>query len=200
MRKWDESDCDKECYYTYRERFNSKIRSNTFDVETAALMIFINKRCFNGLYRVNSKGLFNVPFNGKVKANSINEENINGISKFLQNVTILNVDFEEVLNDAKKGDFIFFDSPYVPLKEDTFEAYTKEGFSQEDHIRLAKLFKKLDKKGCKIMLTNHDTKLVRDLYKDFNLELVEVKRMINSDASNRKGTELIITNYDTFDM
>ena len=91
--------------------------------------------------------------------------------------------------------FVFFDSPYVPLKADSFEDYTKEGFSIENHRRLAQLYKSLSDKGCYCMLTNHNTPLVNELYNDFTIEVVPVKRFINSDASNRKGEEVIITNY-----
>ncbi|MDW2834785.1 DNA adenine methylase [Mesomycoplasma ovipneumoniae] len=94
------------------------------------------------------------------------------------------------------GDFIFFDSPYVPLNPTSFDSYTKDGFDKESHIRLAELFKKLDKKGCLLMLTNHNTELIRDLYSDYKIEVVDVKRNINREGSNRMGKEVIITNYE----
>jgi DNA adenine methylase len=185
----------KEYYYTMRNLYNSKILDQTYDVDMAALFIYLNKHCFNGLYRVNSNGLFNVPFNQNLKGNSFNEDNLIQVSEFLKNVKILNSDFEEAVKDAKKGDFVFFDSPYAPLKDDSFESYTREGFSYEEHIRLANLFKKLSDQGVYCMLTNHNTSLIRELYKDYIIDVVPVKRFINSDAKNRVGEEVIVTNY-----
>ncbi|ADE19829.1 DNA adenine methylase [Mycoplasma crocodyli] len=196
LSKFDSSNIDKEKYNNLRNKFNKKIINQEFDVEQSALFIFLNKKCFNGLYRVNSKGLFNVPFNNKQRGSSFSKENILAISKYLKNVEILSVDFEKSVNNAKKGDFIFLDSPYVPLTETSFHEYSKEGFTLNDHIRLANLFKELDKRGCYVMLTNHNTELINFLYKDFNIKTVSVKRMINSDAKNRVGEEVIITNYE----
>ncbi|EIZ4610893.1 Dam family site-specific DNA-(adenine-N6)-methyltransferase, partial [Staphylococcus pseudintermedius] len=161
----------------------------------AALFIYINKHAFNGLFRVNSKGLYNVPWNKKELVKSYNQDNMIEISRFLKNVTILNTDFSEALNGVKKGDFVFFDSPYAPLKPTSFTSYDKAGFKLEDHVRLADLFKQLSSEGVYCMLTNHNTELIRELYSDFEKEEINVRRNINSDASNRVGKELIITNY-----
>ncbi|APJ38113.1 DNA adenine methylase [Mycoplasmopsis pullorum] len=196
LKELDEKECTKEFFYEKREQFNKKIIANEFDIELASLFVFLNKKCFNGIYRVNSKGLFNVPFNNKTKVRSYDKENILKISNYLQNVEISNLDFEESLKQAQKGDFIFIDSPYVPLNSNTFESYTKEGFNLESHIRLSKVFKTLDEKGCFVMLTNHNTDLIRDLYSEYNIETVNVKRNVNSDGKNRKGFEVIITNYE----
>lgn len=185
----------KNYYLSNREKYNSKIESNLVDIETCALFIFLNKTCFNGLYRVNAKGLFNVPFNNKENLVLYDKENLNNISNFLKNVKILNCDFEETCKKAKKNDFVFFDSPYAPIKDDSFESYTKEGFSLENHQRLAKLFRKLSDKGVYCMLTNHNTQLINNLYNGFNIDVVKVRRAINSDGANRKGEEVIITNY-----
>lgn len=191
-----QNDCEdpKAYYYDVRERYNVRITSDAYDVETAALLIYINKHCFNGLYRVNAKGRFNVPYNNSRQA-SYTAENIIGLSQALADVTIANGDFEPTCADAKTGDFIFFDSPYVPLKADTFEAYTKEGFSREEHIRLAQLYRTLSDRGCYCMLTNHNTPFIQEMYAGFNIDVVSVRRAINSDASKRTGTEVIITNY-----
>lgn len=196
LSDWDKIECTKEHYYDMRNFFNKKIESKEFGVETAALFIYLNKRCFNGLYRVNSKGLFNVPFNNKTWTKSFSEDNLKEISVFLRDIEIDNYDFEVSVKDAKKGDFIFFDSPYAPINPDSFESYTKEGFSREDHIRLANLFKDLDKRGCYIMLTNHNTDFINELYRDYNIDVVKVKRLINRNADKRFGEEVIITNYD----
>lgn len=183
-------------YYSQREHYNDKLMKAEYDVELAALFVFINKHCFNGLYRVNGKGLFNVPYNNSRSA-SVDEENIMGVSGFLQSVKITDGDFEEACSGAKKGDFVFFDSPYAPLNPTSFESYTKEGFDIESHMRLAKLFDELTVRGCYCMLTNHNTELINELYgkNNYKIDVVSVKRSINSDASNRVGEEVIICNY-----
>lgn len=186
----------KEYYYLIRDLYNSKLMREEFDLELAALFVFLNKHCFNGLYRVNGKGFFNVPYNNSKKA-SINEEVILEVSEYLKDLTICLGDFEDACKDAKEGDFIFLDSPYAPLNPSSFESYTKEGFDMDSHIRLAKLFDDLTKRGCFCMLTNHNTEFINDLYgnKGYKMDVVSVKRMINSDASKRTGEEIIICNY-----
>ena len=186
----------KAYYYSLRELYNNKMMKSEYDVELAALFVFINKHCFNGLYRVNGKGLFNVPYNNSRKA-SVDEKAIREISKYLKKVTILEGDFEVACESAVEGDFVFIDSPYAPLNSTTFESYTKEGFDIESHKRLADLFDELTERGCYCMLTNHNTELINKLYgnKGYRIDVVSVKRMINSDASNRVGEEVIICNY-----
>lgn len=186
----------KEYYYSLREHYNDKLMKSEYDAELAALFVFINKHCFNGLYRVNGKGLFNVPYNNS-RRTSVDEGSIMEISKYLQGITITDGDFEEACKGAKKGDFVFIDSPYAPLNPTSFEAYTKEGFDIESHKRLARLYDELTARGCFCMLTNHNTRLINELYggKGYTIDVVSVKRMINSDASNRVGEEVIIYNY-----
>ena len=186
----------KEYYYSLREHYNDKLMKSEYDVELAALFVFINKHCFNGLYRVNGKGLFNVPYNNSRRF-SVDEEVIMEISKYLQGVTIIDGDFEEACKGANKGDFVFIDSPYAPLNPTSFESYTKEGFDIESHKRLSKLYDELTARGCYCMLTNHNTDLINELYgnKGYKIDVVSVKRMINSDASNRVGEDVIICNY-----
>ena len=186
----------KKYYYSVREHYNDKLMKSEYDVELAALFVFINKHCFNGLYRVNGKGLFNVPYNNS-RRTSADENVIREVSKYLKGVKIINGDFEEACKDAKKGDFVFIDSPYAPLNPTSFESYTKEGFDIESHKRVAKLYDELTGRGCYCMLTNHNTELINELYgnKGYKIDVVSVKRMINSDASNRVGEEVIICNY-----
>lgn len=186
----------KQYYYSLREHYNDKLLREEFDIELAALFVFINKHCYNGLYRVNGKGLFNVPYNNSRRA-SVDAESIYVTSDYLKNVTIIEGDFQAACADAKKGDFVFIDSPYAPLNPTSFEAYTKEGFDIESHRRLALLFDELTERGCFCMLTNHNTELINELYgkKGYRIDVVSVKRMINSDASNRVGEEVIICNY-----
>lgn len=195
----DHGKCDKDGYIENRERYNQLIAEDIFDVETAALMIWINKHCFNGLYRTNKKGLFNVPYNNKQTGKSIDEANIMNISYYLNHSTgeILCQDFEEVCVDCKEGDFIFFDSPYVPVSKTAgFVDYTKESFKEEDHRRLAALYRELTERGCYCLLTNSNTDFVKELYDGFEITEVDVNRAINSDAKKRTGKEVIITNYE----
>lgn len=184
-------------YYALRERYNDKLMKAEYDVELAALFVFINKHCFNGLYRVNGKGLFNVPYNNS-RRSSVNEKMILDISNYLKKIRMMEGDFEIACADAKEGDFVFLDSPYAPLNPTSFESYTKEGFDIESHRRLARLYDELTDRGCYCMLTNHNTDLIRELYSDkgYQIDVVNVKRMINSDASNRVGEEVIIYNYE----
>lgn len=184
----------KEYYYTQRSRYNELLASEIYDVETAALLVFLNKHCFNGLYRVNAKGAFNVPYNTSLRP-SFDEKNVHSVAQSLKNATITCDDFEPAVQDARPGDFIFLDSPYAPLNDTSFEAYTKEGFLESDHRRLAQLFYELDQHGCKLMLTNHDTPLIRELYSNYKIDVVDVRRSINSNAAKRTGTEVIVTNY-----
>ena len=186
----------KKYYYSIREHYNDKLMRSEYDVELAALFVFINKHCFNGLYRVNGKGLFNVPYNNSRRV-SIDEDVIMATSEYLREVTIKDGDFEQACKNAKKGDLVFIDSPYAPLNPTSFESYTKEGFDIESHKRLAKFYDELTARGCYCMLTNHNTELINELYgnKDYKIDVVSVKRMINSDASNRVGEEVIICNY-----
>lgn len=186
----------KEYYYSLRERYNDKLMREEFDMELAALFVFINKHCFNGLYRVNGKGLFNVPYN-KSRNQSIEEASIRATSEYLKNIIIMDGDFQNACEEAKEHDFVFIDSPYAPLNPTSFESYTKEGFDIESHKRLADLYDELTARGCYCMLTNHNTDLINELYsnKGYRMDVVHVKRFINSDASKRVGEEIIICNY-----
>lgn len=198
LRKMDEVECNKDHYLAMRDAYNKKITGHELDAECAAMTIWINKHCFNGLYRVNSKGLFNVPYNNKVDGASMSEDNLRNIGCYLNEavVDIREGDFEAACADVREGDFVYFDSPYIPVSETAnFTDYTKDGFSYEDHCRLADLFKRLSAAGVKVMLSNHNVDLVYQLYEGFKIEPVDVKRAINRDASKRVGKEAIITNY-----
>jgi len=198
INELDSIPCDKERYYAVREQYNSKIRAQELDAECAALMIWINKHCFNGLYRVNGKGVFNVPYNNKVNGKSIDETNLRAVSQYLReaNVTIKCADFEFACEQVRAGDFVYFDSPYVPESATaSFTDYTQDGFTVKDHERLAALFKRLDLLGAKILLSNNDVPFVRELYAGYEIVPLAVKRMINRDASKRTGREVLIRNY-----
>ena len=186
----DEDKC--KYYFEKRELFNASIKNRRHTLISAALFIFLNKAGFNGLYRVNNNGEFNVPPAHRKQVNAFDESNIKAVSDSLKHTNILCGDFESACKGAKKGDLVFFDSPYY----DTFDTYQAGGFSKEDHIRLAKLFKKLSDKGVYCILTNSNTDFIKELYKDYFIDVVKVKRMINSDADNREGEEVIITNFE----
>jgi len=195
INKYDRIILDNEKYKEIRSLYNSHIENKIYNIETAALFIFLNKHAFNGLFRVNSKGLFNVPWNKKERLKSYNEDNIFEISNYLQSIDIRCEDFESSLFDIEQNDFVFFDSPYAPLNNNSFTAYDKTGFKVGEHVRLSEVFKSLTDSGIKCMLTNHNTELIQELYKDFKKVEINVKRNINSDATKRIGKELIITNY-----
>ena len=172
------------------------------DAERAARTIYLNKACFNGLYRVNSKGEFNVPFNKKTKINTYDSQNMILAYVYFQanNIKMLSYDFEEAVKDGKKGDFIYFDPPYDSENKDTFNSYTEDGFGKDEQIRLAKVYKELADRGCYVMLSNHNTTLINELYKDYNINVITAKRNINSKGEKRGAVEeVIITNY-TIDL
>lgn len=182
----------KEFYYKIRAE-DTKLLSN---LKRASRFIYLNKSCFNGLYRVNSKGGFNVPIGSSKNPLICPEEDLRKISQLLKNAKIEVKQFYEIEKEIKKGDFIYFDPPYYPLKRESFTTYTKEVFLEKEQERLAKLFKDLDKKGVKVMLSNSDTKFIKDLYKDYPIKIVKANRMINCDGKGRgKINELVVTNY-----
>ena len=179
----------KGYYYEIRNIYNNNRGSKT--VEQAARFIYLNKHCFNGLYRENSKCEFNVPFNGKLTGSSFDAEHLREVSKQIHDVMFMNGDFEDCVATADTGSFIFMDPPY----DNSFTDYTAAGFERDQQVRVANMFKKLSDKGCYCMLTNHDTPLIRDLYKDYNIKVIDVRRSINRNGNNRKGKEVIITSY-----
>lgn len=182
-------------YYSVRE---SNPRSA---IEKTSRLIFLNRTCFNGLYRVNSKGKFNVPLGKYTNPNIVNEENIRSVSHILQSnrTSIKCRDFEAVLHDAKKGDLIYFDPPYQPVSTTAnFTSYTNKDFTYDDLRRLAELCLRLDSKGCKVLLSNSDSKEVADIFseKPWKVTKIEANRSINSNSKKRTGHfELLIRNY-----
>ena len=194
-----EKEHNEEFYYKIRNKDRNKNAYNKLaDYTKAARTIYLNKACFNGLYRVNSKNEFNVPFGKKNKVNTYDGSNLITVSNYLtlNNIKICNEDFEKSVKTAKKGDFVYFDPPY-DSDTSTFNSNTEEGFGKEEQKRLAKVFKELDKKGVYVMLSNHNTVLVNELYKDYNIHVIEAKRNINSNGKKRgKVEEVIITNYN----
>lgn len=167
-------------------------------VEKAARLIYLNKTCFNGLYRENSKGEFNVPI-GKYKNPSIcNPDLLRSVSAALQSAQIESRRFDAVLDYAKsEQDFVYFDPPYYPLSHTSnFTAYSRYSFNDSDQIRLRDTFAKLAMRGVKVMLSNSDCPFVRETYQDFKVHQISASRAINSDAKKRgKISELLVTSY-----
>ena len=193
-----EANHSEDFFYELRNKDRNKKTFNRLsDYTRAARTIYLNKACFNGLYRVNSKDEFNVPFGKKTKVNTYDGSNLITVSNYLtmNNVKIQCVDFEESVKTAKKGDFVYFDPPY-DSDTATFNSYTEEGFGKDEQRRLATVFKDLDERGVYVMLSNHNTILVKELYKDYHIYVIEAKRNINSNGKKRgKVEEVIITNF-----
>ena len=172
------------------------------DVEIASRFIYLNRTCFNGLYRVNKSGGFNVPF-GKNKNPLICDEiNLRQVSETLKNVIIKHEDYKGVLKKAKKGDFVYFDPPYYPVSRTaSFTSYTADAFLEKEQIELRDIFVKLHKRGCFVMLSNSDTPFINKIYseikdKKVRISKVEAGRAINSKGSGRgKILEVVVTNY-----
>ena len=196
LKKYKEKH-NKEIYYIVRAEDPSLLS----EVTRAARFIYLNKTCFNGLYRVNSKGKFNVPMGSYKNPSILMEQDLREISKLLKNIKISVMSFEKMIPLAKKGDFIYFDPPYYPLKKGNgFTTYTKGNFLEEEQKQLAEVFKKLDKKDCKVMLSNSDTKFIKDLYKDYKISFVKANRMINCNGNGRgKINEVVVINYSAKD-
>ena len=191
-------------FYNVRERYNQIHLNGHYDYEKCADFIFLNHTCFNGLYRVNKEGKFNVP-HGKYKNPLIcDKENLRLCSQLLQKVEISFGDYRQALSNADKDSFVYFDPPYRPLIENnSFISYDKSGFDDNDQIELSQNYKKLDRQNCLLMLSNSDPKNTNendnffdDLYKGFSIERVYAKRMINCQASKRGNiTEIVVMNY-----
>ena len=182
-------------YYHVRES------EPTSHIQKVSRLIFLNKTCFNGLYRVNSKGKFNVPLGRYTNPNIVNKENLLAVSKILQssNLEFFCRDFEQSLHDIKKGDFVYFDPPYQPVSNTAnFTSYTNRSFTDDDLERLANLAEKLDSMGCKVLLSNSKSQIVEDSFSSskWNIKEIRVNRAINSDSKKRTGHyEFLIKNY-----
>ena len=191
----------KEFYYEVREWDRDKNFKNIDKVLRAARFIYLNKTCFNGLYRVNKKGYFNVPI-GRYKNPKIYDEGlILNASYALKNATIEVADFSKAIELAKRGDFIYFDPPYYPLSNTSnFTSYTDLAFLEDEQKRLYQVFKELDKKGCFVMESNSDTNFIKNLYKDYKIDIVYMHRFINSKKDGRgKIGETVIRNSKIFE-
>lgn len=189
-----------EEYYSEVREWDRKDNFDALDeVERAARFIYLNKACFNGLYRVNSKGYFNVPSAKKSVVKAFDEENFNALRNYLgkKDVLVLNQDYAKTVEAAVRGDFVYFDPPYdVFPDKNGFVDYGKDGFNKDEQVRLRDCFRELTDRGVFVMLSNHNTPFINEIYAGFNIHVIDAKRMINSDPNGRGNVqEVIITNY-----
>ncbi len=190
-------DISKEYFMEIRNIDRTEEYKNWSNVKKASRFIYLNRTCFNGMYRVNSKGEFNVPFGHYKNPRILDENNLINCSNLLQKTEIKHADFSEILTKVQKGDFVYFDPPYVPLSEtSSFTSYTKDGFDIDMQFKLRDVCDELDSMGVKFLLSNSDTKLVNELYENYNIKKVFASRQINANAGGRgKITEVLVRNY-----
>jgi len=181
-----------------RKKYNTSKPS----IARAALFIYLNKTCFNGIWRVNKKGKFNVPYGYREPPSLPSKEDLLCLSEALSEAKIFHEDYKNAVKNAKRGDFIYFDPPYPPLNGTSyFTHYTKDGFNKRDHKELADLANVLNKRGCYVMISNADVPYIRKLYEStFNIYELEVRRWIRADGNRYMVGEVIITNYDAGDL
>lgn len=191
---------DEETFYAIRNIDRNKEKFEKLNpIQKAARIIYLNKTCFNGLYRVNSSGEFNSPFGRYKNPNIVNDKTILAVNKYFNTneITFKNTDFEESLSDISKGSFVYLDPPYDPVsKTSNFTGYNQGGFGDEEQIRIKTMCDKLTKKGIKFLLSNSATSFIKELYKDYTIEIVNAKRCVNSRADKRgEIEEVLIRNY-----
>lgn len=195
----DKNNCE-DYYYEIRSLDRSDDFEKMSNIEKAARIIYLNKTCFNGLYRVNQAGQFNSPYGRYKNPNIINRPAVLAMSNYFNNndIKIMQGDYREVLKDLTKGTFVYFDPPYLPIStSSSFTGYTEGGFDEKEQIELKKECDKLSAKGIKFMLSNSDHPTIRELYKNYNITTVQARRAINS-KGNKRGEikEVLVRNYD----
>ena len=187
-------------YYDIRDWDREKNFKSKTEVQRASRIIFLNKTCYNGLFRVNSQGQFNVPFGKYKNPNILDIAVLKAVNKYLNEnqVTILNSDFQKAVKDAKRGDFIYFDPPYDPVSETaSFTGYDVNGFNKQEQRRLKEVFDDLNSRGCHILLSNAYTEFIEDLYKDYLHTKISAIRAINCNGKKRgKVDEILVKNYE----
>jgi DNA adenine methylase len=184
-----------ERYYHVRDRYNHGTRLSA--PERAAIFIYLNKTCFNGLHRVNRRGEFNVPAGRYANPRILDAELLRAASRELARAQLRCDSFESLIAYAKPGDFIYFDPPYAPASPTAnFTAYAQDGFGHEEQVRLRDVFRELDRRRCKLMLSNSDVPAMRELYAKFNIDVVAAPRAVNCDATKRGlVSEIVVRNY-----
>lgn len=191
---------NEEYFYAMRDIDRDKEVYNSLSkIEKASRLIYLNKTCFNGLFRVNSAGEFNTPFGNYKNPNIVNEPILKAVGKYLKtnDIAFHSADFSDVLAKLKKGSFVYLDPPYDPTSDTaSFTGYNKGGFNRDEQIRLKECCDELDKRDIKFMLSNSSTQFIRELYKGYNISFVKAKRAINSNANKRGAVdEVVIRNY-----
>lgn len=187
---------EEEHFYEVRAQKTSKMTP----AQRASRFIFMNKTCFNGLYRENSKGQFNTPFGRYKNPNIADADNLRAVSEYLKQskISIVHQDYKTTAMKAKKGDFVYFDPPYYPMSATaSFTKYVKGDFNAQNQVELSEVFRALAKRGCHVMLSNSNTDFIKDLYKDFQLIEVEANRFINCQGANRgkQAVEVLVKNF-----
>lgn len=191
---------ESDFFYSVRDWDRDKDKYNSLsDVEKAARIIYLNKTCFNGLYRVNNAGEFNSPFGNYRNPNIVNAPVLRAVNSYLNNadIRLTSVDYEEVLHSLPSSSFVYLDPPYDPISDTSnFTGYAKGGFSHDEQIRLRRCCDELDKKGIKFMLSNSSTEFIHEQYSDYNIITIRAKRAINSVAAKRGDVdEVVVRNY-----
>ncbi len=190
---------EKDYYYELRDLDRNEKYQELTDIERASRIIFLNKTCFNGLFRVNSQGQFNVPFGDYKNPKIVDEVALRATSQYLNanDIHLTTVDFAEALQDATKGDFVYLDPPYDPVSDtSSFTGYNLDGFGREEQLRLKSVFDDLSRRGCRVLLSNSATEFIKDLYREYRMEIIGAARAINSDATRRgKVNEVLVMNY-----
>jgi DNA adenine methylase len=191
---------EKEYFYKIRELDRKKDEySKLTSVQRASRIIYLNKTCYNGLFRVNKAGEFNTPFGNYKKPNIVNETTLKAVSDYFNQAKIrfCSLDFTVVLKGARKGAFVYFDPPYDPVSDTaSFTGYDRSGFDRSEQIRLKETCDKLDQKGVKFLLSNSATDFIKDLYKEYRIEIIQAKRPINSKADKRgEIDEVLVMNF-----
>lgn len=190
-----------EQFYAVRDWDRDKVQYDSLtDIQKAARVLYLNKTCFNGLYRVNNAGEFNTPFGNYRNPNIVNAPVLKAVSAYFNSADIhmTTKDYAEVLKDIPKGTFVYLDPPYDPVSDtSSFTGYAKGGFSREDQVRLKECCDELNARGIKFMLSNSATDFIKELYSDYNITIVEAKRSVNSVASKRGNVnEVVVRNYE----
>lgn len=200
QHKKKHDDLVEEYYYRVRNRIRNNLETwrSLSVAEKAAVTIYLNKTCYNGLYRVNRKNQFNVPVGRYKNPEIYDSANLQAVGEALKAARVIKAgDFAESLQYTEENDFVYLDPPYQPLsKTSSFTGYTKSGFDENEQRRLAEVYRGLDKKGCKVMLSNSETRLIEQLYQDYRIEKVSAGRAISCQGSGRgKISEFVILNY-----